>query len=348
MKGGILKKRIPTFFVILFMFGVIMPTISLIKRDSNFRGLAGTDTTPKNLNITNVNSSSFTISFTTNTKTKALAVFSYSNNLTQLILDDRDKGSGIQKNYYSHFITIPNLNEKGKYTFKLLINNKEYVDPEFIGQTAPKIRIPSSIGQNPIFGKILLPNGQPASEALVLAKFQNTQLLSSISDEGGVYSFSLDDIRTANLQNFGFLKNKDKVEIKIFLNDLSSTIKTTYANSSDLPIVTLGKNYTFYKNEKHISSQSSSFKQLITASSSESSNLQNNVEFNDSSINSQKLEPTDTQSRDVLALTDSHGDNTSNNVPSYISSAFNFDDSFLLAGFSLFLIFLGVSLLFAL
>ncbi len=125
MNKGLTNRRIPTLVVLFILVSSVAITLNLANNRSLYVGQANSDIKPKNINISNVTDNTFNVSFTTGTKTKSLLILNQ-DGTTNLILDDRDKPTGQQKEYFSHFITVTNLKPKTKYIFKVLINDSEY------------------------------------------------------------------------------------------------------------------------------------------------------------------------------------------------------------------------------
>ncbi len=158
MKKGLFNRRIPTLFALLGLIVVIAISTVLIQSGVFYVGKAAQDGIPRNVFITNVTDTSFTVVFTTTALSEAVITMNEVQTGNSVTLDDRDKKSGAKNKYYSHHITIQNLKPTIKYSFKILSLGKEYTSPEYVATTGQPISLPPP-AQNPLFGTVLLPEG---------------------------------------------------------------------------------------------------------------------------------------------------------------------------------------------
>lgn len=245
MKKGILHARIPTLFGFLILFASLWFTLFSLRDRITITSRAGPDTVPHNIEITNVSDESISISFITTQPTKGYISFNQTDGSTDLILDDRDKSSGNAKEYSSHLITVNRLAPETEYSFKLIVNGKEYLNNgnPFIVKTLRKLNTPPP-SQNPIFGKILRPDGSIANDALVVLKVQNAGTISVLTNDNGEYLVPTNSLRNSNQEYFN-LAPQNEIVIQAFWQNLISELKTTYSNSSSLPTITLSNEYDF-------------------------------------------------------------------------------------------------------
>lgn len=247
MKQTIWNIRIPTIAALLILLAGIAATSYLVQNRIITLGFASPDTIPENIAITNINNTSFTVSFATKAPTKAYIEYGQSQNLGSIAYDSRDS-NGSQQEYYSHSITIEGLKENSNYVFQIIINDRTILNNNKLFQvkTAPSIAIPPK-DQKPILGKALLPDGSSASDALVFLKVEGMQSLSTITKDSGEYLLPTSLARTIDLKDFFFFKDNTPITIQIVRGGLSTEIKTLFTKASEVPIVTLAKNYDFTK-----------------------------------------------------------------------------------------------------
>lgn len=244
MKKGLFNKRIPTTFALLVLVGVIAISTVLIQKGVFYIGKAAPENQPQNVFVSNVTDTSFTVSFTTPGSIDSVLTMNDASIGNSLILDDRDKKNGGQGKYFSHLITVPNLKNNTKYIFKLLVGTKEYYDPSYTAETASVIpEAPPS--QNPIFGKVLLPDGAPAGDSIVSAKTQDSQLVSAITDEKGQFIIPTNSLRTSNFNQYLILQESSSIVITALRQTMKSTVDTTFSVAKNLPSITLQEQYFF-------------------------------------------------------------------------------------------------------
>lgn len=286
MNTTLQNKRIPTLFAILMLVGVLGLTINLVSKKSIFTSKANINIKPENLKITNITDNSFTVSFTTKEKSKSLLVIGLET--TTLILDDRDKNSGIQNDYPTHYFTVPNLEENTEYRFKILLNDKEFEDDNYIVKTGPQINDLLHQAKN-IQGQIIFTDGKFASDVIVTARSNDSQTLSALTDKVGGFEIPITSLRSATLNKYIDIDNNDEFEFESYNESLKSTIKSTFENANNLPIIQLSEIYNFEEINKDISSSGSAKSEnenqnevlpTLTTINKESSLKEANIESN--------------------------------------------------------------------
>lgn len=245
MKRGILHARIPTLFGLLILIVSLWFTLFSLRDKITITSRAGPDTIPHNIELTNVSDDSISISFITTLPTKGYVSFVKGDGSTDLVLDDRDKSSGSAKDYSSHLITINRLTPQTEYSFKLVVNGREYLNNgNLFKVTTLKKPITTPPSQNPIFGKILRPDGSIASDALVVLKIQNAGTISVLTNDKGEYLLPTNSLRNTDQEYFE-LSPQIEIAIQAYWQNLISELKTTYTNTASLPTITLSNEYDF-------------------------------------------------------------------------------------------------------
>src|SRR5574337_1234298 len=122
MYTGIWGKKIPTFIAVFVLLVSIWTTSYLIQKNIVNVGGAQQTVVPQNIKITNSTDSSFTVTFSTPSKSPASVDFGPTVSLGTISFDDRDKKSATQNPYYSHSITISDLKPETQYYFSIIIN----------------------------------------------------------------------------------------------------------------------------------------------------------------------------------------------------------------------------------
>lgn len=266
MKKGLFNKRIPTTLALLVLVGIIAVSTVLVQKGIFYIGKAAPENQPQNVLISNVTDTSFTVSFTTPGNVDAVLTMPDAIVGNSLILDDRDKKNGGQGKYFSHLITVPNLKANTKYTFKLLVGAKEYSDPSFTTTTASLI-LEAPPSQNPIFGKVLLPDGTLAVDSIVTAKTKDSQLISAITDEKGQFIIPTNSLRASNFNQYLILQENSSILITALHQTMKSTVDTTFSVAKNLPSITLQEQYSFSPQTTETSTESSKLNLTLPTSS---------------------------------------------------------------------------------
>lgn len=246
MKKHIWEVRIPTLAALFLTFLGIWVTLFMVQKGVSVISQASPDTIPRNIQVTNVTDSSFTVSFTTTDKTIGAVSLLENDSLNTLILDDRDKPTGSQKAYSSHHITVPNLKPNSLYKFSLLANSETILDKgkPFSVTTSPKVNVPPPI-QNPLFGKVLEPNGASAEDALIYVSIEGAQKISALSKKNGEYIIPTNSILDSSLSRYLTLSPSTSLTLEFFQNGMYSKIALLYKDAASIPPINLSQNYNF-------------------------------------------------------------------------------------------------------
>lgn len=244
-KKKLFEKRIPTLAAFVILIISLLVTNLLLKSGVIIIGRASPDTLPNNILVTNITDTSFTVTYTTNEKTSGAVNVIGEDGKNSLFFDERDK-TGSQQAYYSHQITAGNLKPKTSYSFTILADGKTIQDNNkpFVTTTAPTITTPPT-SQKPIFGRIIMPDGQPAEDILVRIPTGKTQSVSTITKTSGEFIIPVNSIRNLNLDAYYNFTDNDILQIEVLRQDLRSSVKILFKNSASIPLITLPNIYDF-------------------------------------------------------------------------------------------------------
>jgi hypothetical protein len=256
MKKGLFNRRIPTIVAILILIIVIGISTLLIQQGIFYVGKAAPDTEPQNFSITNITDSSFTAVFTTNAQADAALSVNNAATGNTLTLDDRDKKTGIQNKYFSHHITVPNLTSNTTYIFKLIVSGKQYTNSSYTTKTGQAITAPPP-AQNPLFGKVLLPDGSYASDSIVIAVTGSSQKISAVTNDNGEFILPTNSLRNKESNEYISLQDASNFILNFFRQTMKTTVTASFLVAQNLPPVTLSQQYIFTPNDEASSTQSS-------------------------------------------------------------------------------------------
>lgn len=250
--------KIPTILGLLLLILSIGSGIFFIEHINTFTSMASPSIVPRELQITNITSTGFTISWLTDKKASGVVFYSDKQEAPSItILDDRDKDKKGVNKFLTHHVSIYNLKPSTNYYFKLVSDNKIFDNngnPYQIS-TGPTIEKPAPAIE-PAYGQVMLPSDQPATDALVYLQIANSSYLSTLVKESGNWLITLNTARTMNLTDY---INPQTIEIeKIFIKydgQNSSMIITDTNNDSPVPPITLGKTYDFRTQKQNEPSQ---------------------------------------------------------------------------------------------
>lgn len=257
MRTGLFHKRIPTVFALFILMGGLITTAVLVQKGVFTTSQATPNEEPQNIAVSNITNKSFTVTFTTLDPTIA-AVSLESENLQQVVYDARNPEGN--KQFVSHFITVSNLTPKTTYSFTVLSNGTSYKDGEknFTVTTAGG-NAPSSSNSYALTGHVLLPDGLPGNDVLILVSIPLSAAISAVTDDTGTYSIPTDLIRNLSHDQIVTLVPGTDMSLTAVKAALTSKITYQYQPSAEIPTISLSQNYSFTagQDETNIGTQSS-------------------------------------------------------------------------------------------
>ena len=266
MKKGLFNRRIPTVIALLILVAIIGISTYLIQKGIFYIGKAAPDTQPQNFSITNITDSSFTVIFTTSGPVDSVIAMSDAKTGSSIIFDDRDKQAGAHNKYYSHHITVPNLSPNTSYIFKLIVDGKDYLSSAYAVKTGSPITS-SPPTQNPIFGKVLLPDGTTGTDAIVIAHTNTSQSISAITDSKGEFIIPTNSMRDVQGSSYVVLQNNSQITISVVRQLMKASVHATFLVAQNLPAITLQQQYVFTPNNEQQSTQSSQLSVILPKAS---------------------------------------------------------------------------------
>lgn len=239
------ERRVPTLFAFFFLLGGIVLTLSFVKQGTFTIGRAAPDVTPQNVQITNISDTSFSVVFTTNEKTVG-GVSLDSKDGPSLAQDDRIKSGSTDTPFYSHHITVGNLNPNTSYSFSLISGSQTFDDfgKKYSVTTGPAISV-SPQELNPVFGKAILLTGDAASDTIVVVSAPSMQTVSTYTKSSGEFIIPVNSVRNAQRDSYATVLDDTLLTITLFRQDTKTVLTVTYKNSQNIAPITLTQNYDF-------------------------------------------------------------------------------------------------------
>ncbi len=249
---GILDKKIPSLLGILIIVVGIASTTFLVERGQVFQTNAGPGDDPKNIQITNISDSAFTVTYITDAQVfGTIKVGANPDSLDQTFLDDRDRLSQKVSDYKTHSITVNNLTPSSTYYFTINSGNETTTNngAPFNITTAPLISEASSLNSQ-IKGKVINPDGTVPTDGIILINTNGAQKKSGYLQKDGSYNIILKELRTDDLSNYFRINENTVLNMEVNSSDFTSKISTSSNNLSSLPTIVLPNNYDFSESKK--------------------------------------------------------------------------------------------------
>lgn len=255
LRNTIWNKRLPSIlglFFLVFAFG----TITWLSRNAILFGTkAAVDDTPKNVVISNISDTSFTVSYVTDTNTVGTVTFGPTAKPTQIAFDDRDKAQGAAQPHTVHYITIQGLLPATDYFFTITSGSKTYTNKSapYEALTGPDLA-KTSTSKVLLSGKVNLDDGSVPPEAIATITSNKSQILSVLVGSDGTYSINLANLRTKDLLSVLTLDPKTILSLQLMANTVQSHVSLLTSQANPVPLVTLSKDYDFTVSDQPLTS----------------------------------------------------------------------------------------------
>lgn len=237
-----LERKIPTALGVILLVISLAAGVFLVNQRQIFRLGAAPGEEPKNVRITNITDTGFTLSWITDKATVGFVSYG-EGNTNSTAREDQDKE--VQKTV--HHVTLSNLKEGKTYSFKIG-SGKQTFDQNgkpWTQKTAPKL--PARTAEL-VSGSVKNEAALPAKGTVVYITLQTASPLSAVTDAGGQYSLSLASLRSTDLSSFA--KYDGASVLSLFVqgeNGKVSSAQVTVSNAKPVPAVTLGQTHDFRK-----------------------------------------------------------------------------------------------------
>lgn len=242
------KIHFPTALGLLILLVAIGVGIYWAKSKTAAPAGTGLALSPKQVRLTNVTDTGFTVSWTTDqAATGKIKLGMETNSLKDQVLDDRDQLSGETGSFEVHHLTAKNQKANTKYYFKIESGGKSFDNQgkPFEITTGPTLSNPPPA--DPVYGTVLTAARTPAEGVIVYVNLSNAAPLSALVKTGGNWALSLSTARTTDLKSY--LAYDAQVTIVNILaqgaKQGSAPAITITSNDNPVPDITLGQSHDF-------------------------------------------------------------------------------------------------------
>ncbi len=235
------KSKIPTIIGVVLLIVGLGAGILLVQNRQIFRLGATQEEAPKDVRITNVTDTSFTVSWTT--AKEALGFISWGETENSLTRTEEDEvgAPGV-----THILSVKSLKPETNYFFKINSAGNEYNNNGLVWQakTGPTLSQPKS---NLVSGNVLTSSGSPAKNALVYLTVGGSSPLSTITSQNGSWVVSISSARTNDLASLVTIDESTTL-LEISVNagpDGVSTAQIYPQAAKPVPSMMLGSTHDF-------------------------------------------------------------------------------------------------------
>lgn len=245
-KKSVLQKQIPTLLGLFVLVVALVGGVLLIGNGAGvFAPRASAETTPKNIRVSNVTDSSFTVSFLT--EGDAVGFVKYGTTpekLNSQSSDDRDQLTGTVGQYKTHHITVRGINPNTQYYYVLGTGSGATFDNSgtpFSIKTAQRGGAPSAA--KTAYGTVLTASGTPADGAIVYVSIPNVGEMSSLVKATGSWAIPLSNARNADGSGYASISDDSVMSILVQGPQVSVASQFAIPVSESQPVasVTLGQ-----------------------------------------------------------------------------------------------------------
>lgn len=239
---------IPTILGILVAVAGLVAGLWLVGKQVRQEGVASVEETPTEVKLTNINDTSFTVSWITEKAVAGYVKFKSDDQETdQVVSDERDQQKGSVDNYFTHYVVIRGLEPETGYEFRIG-SGKSLFDQGGVSyrlETAP--RLDQTPNADVAYGKISTANGDPAEGAIVYYQLPEAVLLSALVKPSGSWVIPLSTARTADLDEYVNYDLQNTASAIVVQAGPLGTATAQVGTGSDSPVadMTLGENYQF-------------------------------------------------------------------------------------------------------
>lgn len=241
------QKKIPTLLGLILVIAIVVSFRFAYDLITPLLSRAGPTVSPRNITVTNISDTAFTVTWTTDVAVPGALVLEQTPKIT--VFDERDaQSSDTTTPRTTHSVTVRNIKPDSDYHVSILSDGKPYdgqTEP-FIVRTGPTL---DGFGSSlePAYGQATLPSGQPAEGAIVYLTLNTGQTLSTLVSETGSWVIPLHHVRTGDVSAYLPAAERINMNIVIRTHDDQATAETDTLNDNPVPTMTIGKTYDFKK-----------------------------------------------------------------------------------------------------
>ena len=229
MRDAIWNKRLPTLLGISIIAVGIIATSLLVQTGSPLFVRANPLHAPKEIKVTNISDTSFTVTYITEETTIGSVSYGRQGPLAETAIDERDQKTKRVRAYKLHHIRVENLTPITKYLFFLMNGDGS---PFEVTTASPQVALTSA--RAILRGKVLNLDGSPPQEAIVyLSGKGQTTILSSLVNPDGSWEIPVEQVDKSTVLELSILSDTDR----------SSAIIP--ASQLVVPTMLLSKDYDF-------------------------------------------------------------------------------------------------------
>ena len=245
----LLNKRLPAYTGFLVLLAALGITVFFSRNAVTTVTKATVGSVPKDIHISNVSDTSFTISYITDATVVGTIAYGKDASTADIALDDRDQQTGKPIEHQIHFITVKNLTPSTTYYY-VLVSGSQKIDNNgkpFEIATAQPLTSPAK-DQPTLSGTVALADGSSPTEGIVYVSTNGSQQMAALIAPDGSYHLPLTTMRTNTFALQAQLLPDTILALQAVTATQQSSAKVIVSNATQVPKIVLEQNYDFTLN----------------------------------------------------------------------------------------------------
>ncbi|MEK7112803.1 MAG: fibronectin type III domain-containing protein [Patescibacteria group bacterium] len=236
------RSKIPTIFGIFILVLGLAAGVLLVRGQKFFRLGATAEFAPKDVRISNIADTSFTISWVTDKETSGF--IKWGQNKDSLEKTELDE---IKSQSFVHLLTLRGLSPETSYFFKINSGGEDFDSGGIPWQVTTGSSLDTPAKTSLVSGVVLTSTGQPAKNALLYLTVGGGSLLSTIASQNGTWVVPISSARTQDFSDYVVIEEKNSL-IEISVNagpDGVATAQIYPQSARPAPSIILGQVHDF-------------------------------------------------------------------------------------------------------
>lgn len=239
--------KIPT-IIALPLIAVMLGGVSFASRLFSSPTQADVSRKPKNIVITNISDTSFTITWITDKPTRSVISVRSQNSNPLSFFDERAVTGN--ETFTTHSVTARGLTSQTVYSVSIIPQERNGLPTEFTVTTFPVIQTTAN-QLGPTYGTVRFTDGTPAEGSLVYLTLPGSQILSTVVKPSGTFLIPLNLARIESGSEYLEVSNTSiPITISVKYGAATSTIRTTTESDAPVPDIIIGVNNDFSLTEE--------------------------------------------------------------------------------------------------
>lgn len=230
---------------VVMLFAIVI-TVFLSTNTVNFVSKATVGAEPKNVQVSNVSPTSFTISYTTDAPALGSVGYGSGPESASVVLDDRDTQSGTPVEHQVHYFTVKNLNPSTTYYYLIRSGEQQVTDNGKPFQiSTPASSSAQTTDTTVVSGTVATSDGNIPTEAVVTLATDGSQQLSALVSPDGSYKISLAGMLNNTYTTAQAIQPTSVLSLTVTNALLESKAKVLVNQASTVPKMVLSQTYDF-------------------------------------------------------------------------------------------------------